>query len=162
MSEWFSRPYIRSYDILFLILQDVDVPVHEDVKVDVLRENGESIKQEQHEETTPKENFDHEKLLHDDESVDPDLDISTQEMSEILDRNNYTEVISPPHVPVHLQRNKSQSISSIGSFCSVSSNVSFQDRMKRSGSQGSLGSAGNDKVTTSPGDQLTDEVGFIC
>lgn len=77
------------------------------------------------------------------ETVDSDLDISTQEMSEILDRNSCTEVISP----LHLQRNKSQSISSIGSFCSVSSNVSFQEKSKRSGSQVSLGSLNNTEKT---------------
>ena len=93
------------------------------------------------------------------ETVDSDLDISTQEMSEILDRNSCTEVISP----LHLQRNKSQSISSIGSFCSVSSNVSFQEKSKRSGSQVSLGSLNNtEKIPTAApvvvDPQLTDQV----
>lgn len=96
------------------------------------------------------------------ETVDPDLDISTQEMSEILDRNSCTEVISP----LHLQRNKSQSISSIGSFCSVSSNISFQEKPKesrRSGSQVSLGSLNNTEKTptTTVGSPLTDQVFFI-
>ena len=87
--------------------------------------------------------------------MNSDLDISTQEMSEILDRNNYSEVVSPPHFSVHLQRNKSQSISSIGSFCSVSSTLSTHDKIKRSGSQVSLGSL---EKTSAPVDQLTDQV----
>jgi hypothetical protein len=94
------------------------------------------------------------------ETVDSDLDISTQEMSEILDRNSCTEVISP----LHLQRNKSQSISSIGSFCSVSSNISFQEKSKRSGSQVSLGSLNNTENTpaAAAGPQLTDQVFYAC
>lgn len=89
------------------------------------------------------------------ENVDSDLDISTQEMSEILDRNSCTEVISP----LHLQRNKSQSISSIGSFCSVSSNISFQEKSKRSGSQVSLGSLNNsEKTAHAVVGALTDQV----
>ena len=94
------------------------------------------------------------------DTVDSDLDISTQEMSEILDRNSCTEVISP----LHLQRNKSQSISSIGSFCSVSSNVSFQEKSKRSGSQVSLGSLNNtEKIPPVAVDsQLTDQVFYIA
>lgn len=95
------------------------------------------------------------------ETVDSDLDISTQEMSEILDRNSCTEVISP----LHLQRNKSQSISSIGSFCSVSSNMSFQEKSKRSGSQLSLGSLNNTEKTPTAsaavGSQLTDQVFYM-
>ena len=91
-------------------------------------------------------------------TVDSDLDISTQEMSEILDRSSCTEVISP----LHLQRNKSQSISSIGSFCSVSSNISFQEKTKRSGSQLSLGSLNTTEKTSTPptvnNPQLTDQV----
>ncbi|XP_046854421.1 WD repeat-containing protein 44-like isoform X2 [Xenia sp. Carnegie-2017] len=86
-----------------------------------------------------------------DDEIESHLDISTQEMSEILDRNNSTEVITP----LYLQRNKSQSISSIGSFCSVSSNISFQERSKRSGSQASLGS-NTDKITTAS-TALTDQ-----
>ena len=90
------------------------------------------------------------------DTVDSDLDISTQEMSEILDRNSCTEVISP----LHLQRNKSQSISSIGSFCSVSSNVSLQEKSKRSSSQVSLGSLNNSEKThpVAVDSQLTDQV----
>ena len=97
------------------------------------------------------------------ETIDSDLDISTQEMSEILDRNSCTEVISP----LHLQRNKSQSISSIGSFCSVSSNLSFQEKSKRSGSQISLGSLNNTEkapaatTTITVDSQLTDQVRLL-
>ena len=79
-------------------------------------------------------------------------------MSEILGRNNYIEVISPQHVSVHLQRNKSQSISSIGSFCSVSSNLSLQDKMKRSGSQVSVGSVNAIEKVAPTVNHLTDQV----